>query len=60
MEGMNQLGYNTCIHGKVIMKLLLFKLSQTNIFFSKMKDRKVNGPCLGIGTRGRGEDIRKG
>jgi hypothetical protein len=30
-----------------------------NAFFSKMENRKVNRSSLGVGTSGKGKDIRK-
>jgi hypothetical protein len=41
MEGMNQFGYNTYIHGNVKMKLCMDILNKQKCLFSKTEDRKV-------------------
>jgi hypothetical protein len=43
-------GYNTNVHGNVTMKL----------FIAIGEQEGQTGSCLGVGTGGSGEDIRKG
>jgi hypothetical protein len=35
-------------------------LKQTNVFFQKWRIGEQNRSCLGVGSGGRGEDIRRG
>jgi hypothetical protein len=35
-------------------------LNKQKCLFSKTEDRRVKRSCLGVGTSGRGQDIRKG
>jgi hypothetical protein len=61
IEQTSQFKFNTYIHGNATMKLPNSCLIQTKMsFLQKWRTGRSNRLCMGVGTSGRGEDIRKG